>query len=317
MISAEETGSAVFRLDALESECPPRRPAFQAGRGLAARAIAAFGLAAALLVAVPALVVSPAAAQESHGPTVKRQDWSFAGPFGRYDEAQLQRGFQVYREVCSACHGLKYVAFRNLGQPGALGYSEAQVRALAAQYQIQDGPDGSGDMFERPGRPSDHFPSPFPNDEAAAASNNGKAPPDLSLMAKSRAVERGFPWFVIDAITQYQEAGPDYIYGLLTGYTNPPADVTVPPGLHYNPHFISGHFLAMPPPLSDGQVEYSDGAPQTVDQYSRDVSAFLMWAAEPKLQERKQLGFKVMAFLIVFAGLLYFTKKKIWDKVAH
>lgn len=288
-----------------------RAATVRTGRGLPLRA--AFAAGAMLLAAQTA----PALAQEHDGPHVPRESWSFAGPFGHFDEAQLQRGFQVYKEVCSACHSLNYVAFRNLGQSGGLGYNEAQVKTIASEYQITDGPDANGDMFQRPGRPSDHFPPPFPNPEAAAAANNGKAPPDLSLMAKARAVHRGFPWFVFDAVTQYQEAGPDYIHALLTGYKDPPADIQVPPGLHYNPNFISGHFLAMPPPLSDGQVTYSDGAPQTVDQYARDVAAFLMWAAEPKLEERKETGFKVMIFLIAFAVLLYLTKNKIWRNVEH
>ncbi|MCX5495207.1 cytochrome c1 [Kaistia dalseonensis] len=254
-----------------------------------------------------------------HYPMIKPtlESWSFAGVFGRFDTAQLQRGYQVYKEVCSNCHSMHLVSFRNLADEGGPHFSEEQVKTLAATFQVQDGPNDAGDMFERPGRPSDRFPSPFPNPQAAAAANNGKAPPDLSLMAKARAVERGFPWFILDFFTQYEEGGPDYIHGLLTGYTDPPAGVTVPPGGHYNPHFISGPSLAMPPPLSDGQVTYTDGTPETVDQYSRDVSAFLMWAAEPHLDARKRTGFQVILFLIVFAGLLYYTKKKIWANIAH
>ena len=190
------------------------------------------------------------------------------------------------------------------------------MRTLAAEYTVQDGPNAAGDMFERPGLPSDYFPSPFPNHEAAAAANNGAAPPDFSLIAKARGVERGFPTFVFDIFTQYAEGGPDYIYNLLTGYTEPPAGVTVQPGTHYNPHFIAGPALAMPNPLQDGQVTYDDGSPQTVQQYSHDVSAFLMWAAEPHLEARKKTGFVVMIFLILFAGLLYLTKRKVWS-AAH
>ncbi len=251
-----------------------------------------------------------------HYPIVKPvpQDWSFSGPFGTYDRGQLQRGLKVYREACAACHSMSLVPFRSLE---SLGYSEAQVRALAAEYTIQDGPNGDGDMFERPGVPSDHFPSPFPNKEAAAASNNGAAPPDFSLIGKARGVERGFPTFVFDIFTQYAEGGPDYIYGLLTGYAPAPEGFELQPGTYYNPHFISGPALSMPPPLSDGQVTYDDGSPQTLDQYSRDISAFLMWAAEPHLQERKQTGFVVMIFLLIFAGLVYVTKRKIWSDVSH
>ena len=258
-------------------------------------------------------------AQPTHFPIFKPalEPWSFAGLFGRYDTAQLQRGYQVYKEVCSSCHSMHLLSFRNLAQPGGPSFTEAQARTVAASYQVQDGPNDAGDMFERPGRLSDRFPSPFPNTQAAAAANNGKAPPDLSLMAKARAVERGFPWFILDLFTQYEEGGPDYIHGLLTGYKEPPAGLQIPPGLHYNRHFLSGPAIAMPPPLSDGQITYTDGAPQTVDQYSRDVAAFLMWAAEPHLDARKRTGFQVIIFLIIFAGLLYYTKKKIWSNVAH
>jgi ubiquinol-cytochrome c reductase cytochrome c1 subunit len=261
-----------------------------------------------------------AAAEEHatpHYPLKKPEhmDWSFAGPFGKWDLGQLQRGMQVYREVCSSCHSMNLVAFRNLE---ALGYSDAQVRALAAEYQIQDGPDANGEMFERPGIPSDHFPAPFPNPEAAAASNGGAHPPDFSLIAKARAVERGFPTFVFDIFTQYAEGGPDYIHALLTGYgEEPPAGLELQPGTHYNPYFIASSALAMAQPISDGQVTYGDGSPETVEQYSRDISAFLMWAAEPHLVERKSLGFVVMIFLIGFAGMLYAVKRRVWSKIPH
>jgi len=245
------------------------------------------------------------------------ESWTFAGFFGRFDHIQLQRGFQVYREVCSACHGLKYVAFRTLADEGGPQFTEEEVRALAAEYEITDGPDEAGDMFERPGRPSDHFPSPFPNEQAAAAANGGAAPPDLSVIAKARSVGRGIQWTLLDFFTQYQEGGVDYMHALLTGYQEPPPGTEVSPGTYYNPYFISGSVLAMPPPLSDGLVTYADGSPETVDQYSRDVSAFLMWTAEPHLVERKRIGFQVFIFLIIFAGLMYFTKKKVWAPVAH
>ncbi|TKT77344.1 cytochrome c1 [Aquamicrobium sp. LC103] len=244
----------------------------------------------------------------------EQMDWSFAGPFGTYDRGQLQRGLKVFREVCAACHSMDLVAFRTLQD---LGYSDAQVRALAAEYEVQDGPDAAGDMFMRPALPSDHFPSPFANPEQAAASNNGAAPPDFSLIAKARAVERGFPTFVFDIFTQYAEAGPDYIHALLTGYEEAPGDFEVQPGTHYNPYFLSGAALSMAAPLSDGQVTYDDGAPETVDQYSRDVAAFLMWAAEPHLEARKRMGFNVMIFLVLFAGLVYLTKRKIWSDIKH
>lgn len=248
---------------------------------------------------------------------IEKQTWSFAGPFGQYDKAQLQRGFQIYKETCSSCHALSLVAFRNLGDAGALGYSKEQIKALAAEYTVTDGPNDEGDMFERAAKSYDRFPSPFPNEQASRASNGGSYPPDLSLIAKARAVERGFPWFVFDAFTQYQEQGVDYLYALLTSYHEAPEGADVPEGQYYNPNFIAGTSLAMAPPLSDELIEYTDGTPMTVDQYARDVSAFLMWAAEPKLDERKSLGFKVIIFLLIFASLLFFTKKKLWRNVEH
>jgi ubiquinol-cytochrome c reductase cytochrome c1 subunit len=241
--------------------------------------------------------------------TPPRQQWSFYGPFGKFERAQLQRGYQVYQQVCSNCHSMKLVAFRDLTDGGGPAFSEAQVKALAATFKIKDGPNEAGEMFERPGRPSDYFPPPFPNPQAARAAL-GASPPDMSVLAKARDFERGFPLFVLDAITQYQEEGVDYIYALLNGYAK--ADDT-----NWN-EFFPGHHIAMPPPLSDGLVNYTDGAPATVPQYAKDVSAFLMWAAEPKLEARKSLGFSVFIYLVVFAGLLYFVKKRIWAKVgAH
>ncbi|MBN8967979.1 MAG: cytochrome b N-terminal domain-containing protein, partial [Rhizobiales bacterium] len=256
--------------------------------------------------------VSRSEAADAHGPTPESLTWSFAGPFGKFDRAQLQRGLKVYKEVCAACHSLSYIAFRNLSEPGGPEYSAAQAAAFASEYKVQDGPNDAGDMFERPGRPADYFPSPFPNENAARASNGGAAPPDLSLMAKARSYERGFPQFIFDFFTQFQERGPNYIHALMVGYEeNPPAGFTLTEGSHYNKYF-PGHSIKMPPPLSDGQVTYDDGSPATVDQYAKDVSAFLMWTAEPQLEARKRLGFQVMVFLVLLTGLLYFTKKKIW-----
>jgi cytochrome c1 len=264
-------------------------------------------LAAAFVVAVAA----PAAAVEQVPPP--RQTWSFAGPFGKYDEAQLQRGFKIYREVCSACHSLNLVAFRNLAEPGGPGFTPAQAAQIASEYKIKD-IDDQGNATERPGRLADHFPPPFPNELAAKAANGGTAPPDMSTLAKARTYQRGFPWFVFDMVTQYQEQGPDYIAALMTGFRDPPKDFKLPEGGHYNVYF-PGHNIAMPPPLQDGQVKYDDGSPETVRQYSEDVAAFLMWAAEPHLVQRKRIGFQVIVFLIVLSGLLYFTKKKVWSDV--
>ena len=278
-------------------------------------------LAALGLLAAGGAAIAEEAAHSEAAPThfpihePKEIKWSFAGPFGTYDKAQLQRGLKVYKEVCSACHSMNLVAFRTLE---GLGYSEAQVKAFAAEYTIHDGPNDDGDMFDRPGLPSDHFPAPFPNEQAAAAANGGAAPPDMSLLAKARGVERGFPRFIFDIFTQYAESGPDYIHSLLTGYDEtPPAGMAIPEGTHYNPYFISGVSLKMPKPLSDDQVTYDDGSPQTVEQYSQDVTAFLMWAAEPHMEDRKKTGFRVLIFMLLFGVLMYLTKRKVWANVAH
>jgi len=269
----------------------------------------------ALLVAGGLLVGSGRNARAAEEATPPSQSWSFAGPFGKYDRGSLQRGLKIYKEVCSNCHGLSYIAFRNLGDPGGPGYSEAQVKAFASEYKIKDGPNDQGDMFDRPGRPADYFPPPFPNDQAARAANGGGLPPDLSLIAKARSYERGFPWFVFDFFTQFQEQGPNYVSALLLGYEKKPADVTLPEGTYYNKYF-PGHAIKMPQPLANGQVTFDDGSPATVQQYAHDIATFLMWAAEPKLETRKQTGLVVFVFLIIFAGMMYFTKKKVWAE-AH
>jgi ubiquinol-cytochrome c reductase cytochrome b/c1 subunit len=268
--------------------------------------------AIALLVAGGLVVGSAQNARAEEQATPPSLNWSFSGPFGTYDRGALQRGLKVYKEVCSNCHALSYIAFRNLGDAGGPGYSPAQVAAFASEYKIKDGPNDQGDMFERPGRPADYFPSPFPNEQAARAANGGAAPPDLSLITKARSYERGFPRFIFDFFTQFQEQGPDYVAAILQGFEDkPPPGVTIPDGSYYN-KFFPGHAIKMPKPLSDGQVTYDDGSPATVAQYSHDVATFLMWAAEPHMEARKQLGFQVYIVLIIFAGLMYFTKKKVW-----
>ncbi|MEX1084126.1 MAG: cytochrome c1 [Xanthobacteraceae bacterium] len=274
------------------------------------RTILAPALAAALFVFAGA-----AAAQEAYGtPEPPQLKWSFSGPIGKFDRTQLQRGFKVFREVCQNCHSLNLVSFRNLAEPGGPEYSAAQAEAVAAEYKIKDGPNDQGEMFERPGRVADYFPPPFPNEQAARAANGGAYPPDLSVIAKARTYERGFPRFVFDMFTQYQEQGVDYIAALLQGYEQTPQGMQMAPGMMYNKYF-PGHGIAMPPPISDGQVVYDDGTPGTVDHYSRDVAAFLMWTAEPHLESRKRIGFQVMIYLIILSGLLYFTKKRVWSAV--
>ena len=275
--------------------------------------LAVAAMSAALGLAAPAF-----AAGET--PVPPQVSWSFQGPFGTFDRGELQRGFKVYREVCQSCHGINRIYFRNLSQPGGPEFSPAQVQALAAEYKVQDGPNDAGEMFERPARAADRFPSPYPNEQAAAAAQGGKAPPDLSLMAKARTYERGFPWFVIDVFRQYSENGADYLVALLNGYKDPPQGFAVPAGGHYNEYY-PGNIIAMPKPLSDGQVEYPKGAdgrplaPETVAQYAKDVTAFMAWAAEPHLEQRKRIGFVVILVLLLLTGLMYFTKKKVWADV--
>jgi ubiquinol-cytochrome c reductase cytochrome b/c1 subunit len=265
----------------------------------------------ALMVAGALFAGSTQNAKAEEQQTPPSQKWSFAGPFGKYDRGALQRGLKIYKEVCSNCHSLSYIAFRNLGDPGGPGYSPAQVAAFASEYKIKDGPNDQGDMFERPGRPADYFPAPFPNEQAARAANGGGLPPDLSLIAKARSYERGFPWFIFDFFTQFQEQGPNYVAAILQGYQKKPAGATLPEGTFYNKYF-PGHAIKMPQPLSKGQVTYDDGSPATLEQYSKDIATFLMWAAEPQMEARKRLGFQVFVFLIIFTGLMYFTKKKVW-----
>ena len=232
-----------------------------------------------------------AAGDAAHPPAM---DWSFNGLFGTYDKAALQRGYQVYKEVCAACHSMRLVSFRHLT---ALGYTEEEAKAFASEYEVTDGPNDDGEMFDRPGRVSDRFPSPYPNPQTARASNGGALPPDLSLITKARV------------------GGPDYIHALLTGYKDPPAGVELGSGMYYNSYF-PGQQIAMAPPLSDEIVTYADGQPNpTLDQLAMDVSHFLNWAAEPELEVRKQTGWKVILFLIVFTILAYVTKRRIWADV--
>jgi ubiquinol-cytochrome c reductase cytochrome c1 subunit len=249
------------------------------------------GLAAAALTFGIAGSASASGAA-AHGPS---QHWSHGGLFGTFDRAALRRGFQVYKNVCAGCHGLRLVAYRNLMD---IGFSENEVKAIAAEVEVRDGPNDDGEMFDRPGQPSDRFKSPFANDNAARASNNGALPPDLSLIVKARL------------------GGADYIYGVLTGYKEAPAGTTVPDGMHYNESF-PGHMIAMPAPLSEDGVEYADKTKATVDQQAKDVTTFLAWTAEPELEARKRMGVKTILFLLLLTGLLYVVKRRIWADVHH
>ena len=217
-------------------------------------------------------------------------DWPHEGIFGTYDQNALQRGYQIYRENCSACHAMKYMSYRNLAD---IGFTEAEIKTIAAEYMVQDGPNDDGEMFERSGKPFDRFNSPYPNEQAARYANNGAMPPDLSLIVKAR------------------EHGEDYIYGLLTGYKDAPADETLADGQYWNEYML-GYKIAMPPPLADGQITYSNGDSASLEQAAADVTQYLAWAAEPNLNARKKMGMKVILFLLLLTGLLYASKKKIW-----
>ena len=246
-----------------------------------------------LLGAAGAFLLGLGTATAAEGPALPSEHWSFEGVFGTFDRASAQRGFQVYQEVCSTCHGLYQLSYRDLA---GIGFSPEEVRAIAAQKQVQDGPNDEGEMFQRPARPSDKFVKPFPNEQAARAANNGAYPPDLSMLVKARF------------------HGPDYVYAILTGYKDAPADFKLGEGMNYN-EFFPGHQIAMPKPLNDGAVTFADGTPNTVQAMARDVTTFLSWASEPTLEERHRTGVKVMLFLIVAAVVFYFLKRRIWADV--
>lgn len=243
---------------------------------------------AAVLAIAIAIGASPVLAAE--GAKLEARDWSFNGMFGTFDRGALQRGFQIYTEVCASCHSLKLVAYRNLT---GIGLNEEQIKKAAAEFEVQDGPNDQGEMYARPARPADRFVLPFANDNAARAANNGALPPDLSLMAKAR------------------KGGADYIYALLTGYGTPPGDFKLQEGMNYNAYF-PGHQIAMAPPIAADAVEYADGTKATLAQHAKDVSTFLAWTAEPELEERKRMGIKVLLFLLVLTAMLYALKRAIW-----
>jgi len=247
-----------------------------------------------LMLAAALAILVPTAAGAAEGPAIPAHGWPSDGLFGRFDKTALQRGFQVYEQVCSACHSLKYIYFRNLTE---IGLSTDQAKAIAAEDEVEDGPDDQGEMFTRPGKLSDPLPRPFPNPQAARAANNGALPPDLSL------------------ITVAREGGADYVYALLTGFEEPPEGFALGDGMNYNRYF-PGHQIAMPPPLFPDAVTYTDGTPATVEQMAADVAQFLNWTAEPRLEDRKRIGIKTFLFLLVLAGLFFACKRKVWAK-AH
>ena len=225
-----------------------------------------------------------------------KTDWSFKGLFGKFDRSSLQRGYQVYTEVCASCHSMKYLSYRNLGEKGGPEFSEAQVKAIAASFEVTDGPNADGEMFQRPGKLSDKFVMPYENVKAAQAANGGAYPPDMSVLVKARG------------------GGVDYIYSLLQGYEDEPSGMTLDEGVHYN-KFMYGNKIRMAAPLSDDLIEYGDGTEATVEQMSKDVTTFLMWAAEPHLESRHQMGFKAIMYLIILTILVYFSMKKIWSRI--
>ena len=225
-----------------------------------------------------------------------KTDWSFKGLFGKFDRASLQRGYQVYTEVCAACHSMKYLSYRNLSEKGGPEFSVAQAKAIAASFEVTDGPNSDGEMFTRPGKLSDKFVMPYENVKAAEAANGGAYPPDMSVLVKARG------------------GGVDYIYSLLQGYEEPPSGMTLDDGVHYN-KYMYGNKIKMSAPLSDGIIEYSDGTNASVEQMSKDVTTFLMWAAEPSLETRHQMGFKAIVYLIILTILVYFSMKRIWSRV--
>jgi len=248
----------------------------------------------AVSVALAALLtLAPAVRAADENPPLPHQQWSFDGVFGTYDRPAMQRGFQVYKQVCSACHPVNHLRFGDLA---ALGYTPSELKVVAATDQVTDGPNDQGQMYQRPGRPSDPIPGPFPNDQAARAANGGALPPDLSLIVNAR------------------EGGADYVFAILNGFKPPPAGFQVPPGRYYNEYF-PGHLIAMPPPLSDGVVTYADGTKATVPQMAHDVATFLAWASQPNLEIRHRTGARVFLFLIVAVGVFYAAKRKIWAVV--
>ncbi len=225
-----------------------------------------------------------------------KTDWSFKGLFGKFDRGELQRGYQVYTEVCSSCHSMKYVSYRNLAEKGGPEFTEEQVKAIASSFEINDGPNSDGEMFTRPGKLSDKFKMPYENVKAAQAANGGAYPPDMSVLVKARG------------------GGVNYIYSLLQGYEDPPIGEILDEGVYYN-KYMYGNKIKMANPLSDGLVEYADGTEATVEQMSKDITTFLMWTAEPHLEARHRMGFKAIVYLIILTILVYFSMKRIWSRI--
>jgi ubiquinol-cytochrome c reductase cytochrome c1 subunit len=273
-----------------------------------------------LLLAAGADIAWAAGDESAH---IEPQKWTFAGVFGRFDDAQLQRGFKVYTEACARCHGVRRLHFRNLAEPGGPGFPEAAIKSLAATYEVDDTPDEQGKIKKRPAVLADVIPAPYKNEQEARFAQNGALPPDLSLIVRARGIETGAPFYRVpdimirDIVSGYQESGADYVYAYLTGYADPPAGMKMADFMNYNRAF-AGHQTAMPNPFiaGDGLVKYDDDTPATVDNYARDVVAFLAWAADPTLEERKRMGLLVLGYIAITALLLGLAKRRIWRE-AH
>jgi ubiquinol-cytochrome c reductase cytochrome c1 subunit len=286
---------------------------FALSRGLA-------GVVAAGAVLL-ALLGSAVAADAPQAP-IARQHWSFGGLLGHFEDAQLQRGFRVYTEICARCHGVKRLAFRNLAQPGGPSFPEAAIKSLAATYQVDAEPNEEGKVVHRPATLADHIPPPFRNDQEARFTLNGALPPDLSLIVRARAAEADTPFYRVpdhmlrDVLTAYQEGGADYVYAYLKGYQDAPPGSKLAEFMNYNVAF-PGHQTAMPNPFlgGDGMVKYDDETPATIDNYARDVTAFLAWAADPNLEARKRMGLMVVLYMALTALLLGLAKRRIWREL--
>ena len=249
-----------------------------------------------ILSLIIVFLATPLSSHSAEKAEYLKTDWSFKGLFGKFDRGALQRGYQVYTEVCASCHSMKYLSYRNLSEKGGPEFTEQQAKAIAASFDVTDGPNSDGEMFTRPGKLSDKFVMPYENVKAAQAANGGAYPPDMSVLVKARG------------------GGVDYIYSLLQGYEDPPVGITLDEGVHYN-KYMYGNKIKMSNPLSDGLIEYSDGTNATVEQMSKDVTTFLMWTAEPHLETRHQMGFKAIVYLIILTILVYFSMKRIWSRV--
>ena len=249
-----------------------------------------------VLILITFVIVNNIQANSAEKAELLKTDWSFKGLFGKFDRGSLQRGYQVYKEVCAGCHSMKYLSYRNLSEEGGPEFTIEEAKAIAASFEVIDGPNSDGEMFTRPAKLSDKFIKPFENVKAAQAANGGAYPPDMSVLAKARS------------------GGVDYIYSVLLGYEDPPSGVNLDDGVYYN-KYMYGNNIKMSQPLMDDAVEYNDGTKATEEQMAKDVTTFLMWAAEPHLEARHKMGFKAILYLIILTILVYFSMKKIWSRI--